>query len=299
MNKTITIAAIFISFLSLAQEEAYFSFYNYNMNVFNPAFAGNNESKTIALQSRRQWRSIEGSPTNIALTYSGLRKNNLGFGFSVISDQLFIESQTQTNIDLSYSIQVAEKAQLIVGLKAGALFFSSDPGGLLSYTTNVNDPAKTQFSRTVPNLGAGAALMSENFWISASIPRLVDIANSNSDINLFGNRKAFFLAGGTSFEVSKDVFVKPSLIYRKPDNLPSSTEITAYGSWKNKFDIGTSYRTSGFYSLIALMSFNNYLVGITSEFPTGNSSGANVLRSSEIILRLKLNNKQAETEIEE
>lgn len=299
ITRTATALTLFIATALTAQEESYFSFYNYNMNVFNPAFAGNQESKMVALQSRRQWKAIEGSPTNVALTYSSVRKNNLGFGFSILSDQLLNQSQTQTNIDLSYRIQVAEKAFFMVGVKVGTLFFSSGNQGFVPYIPTNRSYPTSAFNSTVPNVGAGAVLMAETFWLSASIPRLMDITNSDSVINVFGDRRALFLAAGSSFEAAKDLFLKPSLIYRQPDGLPSATEITAYASWKNKIDIGAAYRTSGFYSIIALMSFNNYLVGITSEFPTGSTSGSNVLRSSEIILRLKLNNSAAKTETQE
>jgi hypothetical protein len=119
------------------------------MNVINPAYAGA-LGKNI-----------------FAFSYSSERANNVGLGFSVVSDKVFIEQHTFAYVDFSYKLDMVS-TQLYLGLKAVGNFYSANPRGLITYTSS--DPAQQQLLRFNPNVGAVAILKGELFWAFFSIP---------------------------------------------------------------------------------------------------------------------------------
>ena len=166
---------------SFAQQDAYLSNYQFQMSLLNPAYVGSEGQHSFALTSRNQWAQIEDSPKTIAFTYSSERGKNVGLGISVISDQIFVEKQTQINIDFSYKLTLSNESLLYLGLKAGGNSYRSNPIDLNSYMAI--DPAKKALSRFNPNFGIGAFYKYKKFWLSASIPRLIE-SKRDDDVNL-------------------------------------------------------------------------------------------------------------------
>ncbi|MDA8658166.1 type IX secretion system membrane protein PorP/SprF, partial [Flavobacteriaceae bacterium] len=107
-----------VPLISFSQQESYYTLYRFNMNVINPAYAGALGKNVFAFTSRRQWSSMEDAPSTLAFSYSSERENNVGLGFSVVSDKVFIEQQTFAYADFSYKLDM-ESTQLYLGLKAG------------------------------------------------------------------------------------------------------------------------------------------------------------------------------------
>ena len=86
------------------------------MQIVNPAYAGSEGNATLTFLNRLQWISGDNNPNTRVLTFSLKRKNNIGIGFSLVSDKVFIEDQTFSYVDISYKIQVAENSNLFFGL---------------------------------------------------------------------------------------------------------------------------------------------------------------------------------------
>lgn len=100
MKKYLFLLSI-IPYWLIAQQDAYLSNYQYQMSLINPAYVGSEGQHTFVLTSRNQWAQIEDSPKTVAFTYSTEHDKNVGLGLSVVSDQIFVEKQTQINIDFS------------------------------------------------------------------------------------------------------------------------------------------------------------------------------------------------------
>ena len=61
---------LFVSINAACQQETYYSLYQYNMHVINPAFAGTQDGDLITILNRNQWAGIEGAPKTLSMSYS-------------------------------------------------------------------------------------------------------------------------------------------------------------------------------------------------------------------------------------
>ena len=151
-QKVIFLIVFFIMQFIWSQQESYYSLYQYNMNVVNPAFAGAQDGDIATLIDRNQGVGVEGAPRTLALSYSTPRDKNIGLGVSIVSDKVFIEQQTFAYVDFSYKLQVEEKTTVFLGLKVGGNFYKSDALGLKPYS-DTPDPNQISISSFNPNIG--------------------------------------------------------------------------------------------------------------------------------------------------
>ena len=272
----------------IAQQESYYSLYQYNMQVINPAYAGAEAPTMFSFLNRNQWATVENAPKTTAIAFSSERKNNVGLGLSIISDKVFVEQQTFAYVDFSYKLQVDDATNLFLGIKAGGNFYSADGTGLNSYGVGL-DPAQKALSRFNPNVGAGAYLKGENYWISASVPRLFKI-NRDDDIAITAkDRIHSYLGAGFSWNLNENIALKPSMMLRKVKGLPLSTDFTGYVSFQNRIDLGVSYRSKASMSLLAFINvFNGLDVGYAYETPSEQLLSGISLKTHEIVIRIRL-----------
>ena len=287
MAKRFFFILIFLSLFSFGQQESYYSLYNFNMNVINPAYAGAGATNMLSLTSRRQWTSIENAPNTIALAFSSARKNNVGLGVSVVSDKIFIEQQTFTYIDFSYKLELGSDSQLFLGLKGGGNFYRADPTLLNTYDP-VSDPTQISLSRFNPNIGAGAYYKASSYWVSFSIPRLINSKRDDELVITAKDRVHTYLGAGAVFNVGENFRLKPSFILRKIKGLPITTDLTGMLSWQNTFDVGVSFRSNSAISLLSVISLGKYDIGYAYETPSDGGLSQLNLKTHELVFRIRL-----------
>jgi len=295
MFKKISLVFYLMAFLSFGQQESYYSLYRYTMNVINPAYAGAENSNSFSFNSRQQWSSVQDAPSTLAFSYSSARENNVGLGISVVSDKVFVEQQTSANVDFSYRLQTNESTQLFLGIKAGGNFYNADPTKLNSYTFSP-DPLKQSISKFNPNIGVGAFLKNELFWISLSLPRLFNVKRDLDIAITAKDRVHSYLGGGVDLSMTPNLYFKPSLMLRKVKGLPLTTDISAIFSWQNRLDFGLSYRTSSALSLLSLVSVGKFKIGYAYEVPTVSSLSQLNLKVHELVLRIQLDGLKNDAE---
>lgn len=280
-------------FWAFAQQDAYLSNYQFQMSLINPAYVGSEGQHNFALTTRNQWAQMEDSPKTVAFTYGSERGKNVGLGVSVISDQIFVEKQTQINIDFSYKLTLSNDALLYLGLKAGGNSYRSDPVDLNSYMAN--DPAKKALSRFNPNFGIGAFYKHQTFWLSASIPRLIE-SRRDEDINLMArDRIHLYLAAGGNLKINEKFSLLPSVIYRKGKGINAVSDFSLKAVYLNKFEGGFAYRTNTIWSIQATFHLNSTLsLGYAYDTYLDNPLSGLNLKAHEIGLRFKLGNSSPE-----
>ena len=257
------------------------------MNVINPAYAGADATNMLSLTSRRQWTSIENAPNTIALAFSSARKNNVGLGVSVVSDKIFIEQQTFTYVDFSYKLELGSDAQLFLGLKGGGNFYRADPTLLNTYDP-VSDPTQISLSRFNPNIGAGAYYKASSYWVSFSIPRLINSKRDDELVVTAKDRVHTYLGAGAVFNVGENFRLKPSFMMRKIKGLPITTDLTGMLSWRNTFDVGVSFRSNSAISLLSVISLGKYDIGYAYETPSDGGLSQLNLKTHELVFRIRL-----------
>lgn len=288
MKQILFTLLLLLPFLSVGQQESYYSLYRYNMNVINPAYAGAESANMLSLTSRNQWASMEDAPNTFALAFSSARENNVGLGISIVSDKVFIEQQTFVYADFSYRLQVGGEANLYLGIKGGGNFYNADPIGLNTYATNIGDPSQVSLSKFSPNVGAGAYFQSSSVWISASIPRLFNTKRDDSFVITAKDRVHSYLGGGVDFSLTDILLLKPSIMIRKVKGLPTTADLTGIISWQNQFDFGLSIRTNSSMALMALVSLGMFDVGYAYETPTDGGLSQLNLKTHELVFRIRL-----------
>jgi len=287
MKKFIYIALL-LPFLGLCQQESYYSLYQFNMQVINPAFAGAEAPTMASMLNRNQWATVENAPKTTAFAFSSARENNVGLGLSVVSDKVFIEQQTFAYIDFSYKLQIGDATNLFLGLKGGGNFYNADGTGLNSYGVGL-DPAQKALSKFNPNVGAGAYLQNEKYWISFSIPRLFNVERDEELVVTAKDRIHTYLGGGLTLSINDNFSVKPSVMLRKVQGLPLSADFTGFVSIQNRMDFGLSYRSNASLSWMAFINVVNGIdIGYAYETPSEQMLSGISLKTHELVLRIRL-----------
>ena len=286
--KKIVYLLIFSPVFILAQQESYYSLYQYNMQVINPAYAGAEAPTLFSLLNRNQWSTVENAPKTTAFTFSSARENNVGLGISVVSDKVFVEQQTFAYLDFSYHLQLDDATHLYLGIKGGGNFYNADATGLRSYGLEL-DPAQKVLSRFNPNVGAGMYLEKENYWLSFSIPRLFNVERDDDLAITAKDRVHTYLGAGGRLVLNEIFSLKPSVMFRKVKGLPMSVDFTGFINIKDRIDFGTSYRTNASMAvMLFLKAFKGFELGYSFETPSAQLLAGMGLKTHELVLRLKL-----------
>jgi len=85
------------------QKPLYTQYYN-NFSLLNSAFVGSNGHFTATANVRSQWTGEAGSPKTETFSVQGPVGKNVGLGFSVVNDQVFIWNNTDIYADFSYAL---------------------------------------------------------------------------------------------------------------------------------------------------------------------------------------------------
>ena len=246
MKKRIIILLIVIFTISIeAQQDPQYTQYMYNMSIINPAYAGSYNSLSINILGRSQWVGIPGAPKTLAVAINSPVGKNVGLGLSVTADEIGPIKEQNIYGDFSYTLQVGEKTNLALGLKAGVTFLNINLNDLR--TVNENDPAflNQNPNKSQPNFGVGAFYYTDKFYAGLSIPNLLQTTHFKQTVNQ-GARATdishFFLTSGYIFNISKDIKLKPSILAKVAQGVPVSIDFSGNILVFDKLEFGVSYR---------------------------------------------------------
>ncbi|MGB6268089.1 MAG: type IX secretion system membrane protein PorP/SprF [Olleya sp.] len=260
---SIGILLMFSCVQMLAQQLPQFSQYMFNTISINPAYAGSRETVSIVGLHRSQWVGLDGSPTTSTVSiHSPMKNEKIGLGLSVINDELGYENFVFVYGDFSYTIEVSEKTKLAFGLKAGFTHYNLDQEGFLDDPSVAIDPFFSNFTnRWNPNIGVGAYLHQNRWYVGLSAPRIIntDYNESSLDPNvdyIALERVGYYLTGGYVFDLSDNIKLKPSTLVKVTNGAPISFDISSHFLFNDKFWLGGSYRYNrDTYTIGALADF--------------------------------------------
>ncbi|WP_435263067.1 PorP/SprF family type IX secretion system membrane protein [Tenacibaculum sp. nBUS_03] len=271
---TLTLLVIMVCVKVQGQQDPSFTMYNLNMNIINPAYAGSSDGVELTTLIRGQWLGIENAPNTQTLSISSPVGKNLGLGLSIVNDQVFIAKETDVYIDVSYKLKLSENNDLFLGLKAGASFFNTDLNSL-----NIQDPLYNQnVNRVNPNFGAGAYLKGKNYYVSLSVPVLLQSDRYEKEGNVVtsaSDTPHIYLGAGYTFDLENDYNLKvtPSFMTRYVDGVPLSVDLTATISLLNKVEFGISHRLKESLSGLLMFKFiKEFKMGYAYEHATNDIS---------------------------
>ncbi len=271
-----------------AQQDPQYTQYMYNMNVVNPAYAGSKESLSITALYRNQWTGFTDAPVTFTFSAHSPISDKVGLGLSAIKDELGPISETNVFADFSYTLQLTDNMKIALGLKAGATFHKV---GLTDLELqDPNDPFFSQdISKTYPNVGAGAFLYTDNFYLGLSVPNMIKSVHLDENGIKFGSEVMhYFATAGYVFQANDKLKIKPSVMVKSAFDAPLSFDANLNALFNEKFELGVSYRLDDSFSgLVGFQVTPNIRIGYAYDRVT---SDINVVgpASHEVILTFDL-----------
>ncbi|WP_298477552.1 PorP/SprF family type IX secretion system membrane protein [uncultured Maribacter sp.] len=294
LNKKIGALALgvilsFVSYNSLfAQQTPTFAEYSYNPFMINGAYAGLTQNPEFSLSNSGFLNDLEGSPRTFSLSGHGsVNRNKVGLGAGIIRDQIGVTTSTSFFAAYSYKIFFDFKSnrpywQLY---DAGVLSFSIT-AGLQQYQDNltqlgiVGDPNFAQdINSSIPTIGLGFLFNHASFYVGFSTPNVLGDALATDD-NLNLNSPYYGYFGYRFFNnIFQDLMIKPNILLKYENGAALQTDFNISVSFKNKFEIGTGYRTNNSINILAgiylfdnVRAIYNYNLA-TNDSPLGNTHG--------------------------
>jgi len=290
-RKIFTLIFLLASLGVFAQQEAMFTHYMYNTLSINPGYAGSRDALTITGLHRSQWVGFNGAPTSQTLTlHTPLFRDDLGFGLSVINDQIGPVNLTSVFIDFSYRLDFKEGKSLSFGLKSG---FNMMQVGLQDLV--INDVADNAFltdveSKMLPNFGFGLYYRADRSYIGISSPRLLEndyLDNTSSGgLNLASESKHYFFIAGTMIDIGSNMQLRPTTFVKATSGAPIEADFTGVLVYDDKLWGGLMIRTGDAGGiLIGMKAMQNLDIGYSYDWSFGLKSGKYNGGSHEIMLR--------------
>ncbi len=278
--------------LSSAQQDPKYSMYRYGMNLINPAYAGSGEKSELGLNFRDQWAGVEGAPETQSLFFGMPMGKNVGLGTSIINDKTFIEEQTALFLDFSYRLKLNDSTRLYLGLKTGFDSYNINTAGLTTYGISA-DPSLTNLDDSFRfNVGAGAYLKNKNYFISLSVPKLLQsnrLENNDGTARLNKMRIHVYLAGGYAIPMSSSIMFKPTVLARYVPATPFSFDMTALFDFSEQIEVGAAYRVNeSFGGVFMLKTIKWFDLGYAYEVPLESSVQSIDNGTHEIMVKIKL-----------
>ncbi|CAG2534627.1 PorP/SprF family [Maribacter dokdonensis] len=274
-----------------AQQDPNYTFYRFNMNLINPAFAGADETTDFGMNLRSQWSGVQGAPETQSFIFGTPLGKNVGIGLSVINDKTFIENQTAIALDISYKLKLSESHNLYFGIKGGFTSYDANTDGLLTYGIMQDASLMNIDGRFNPNVGAGVLLRHESYFISLSVPKILtpDRLEQNDGLARLGMDKPhMYLVGGYDINLGGNMMLKPSTSLRYVEAAPLSVDITGILEFNRKFGLGAGYRLNESISGLFMFRTNWIDIGYAYEMALENNISNIDNGTHEILMSLRL-----------
>jgi type IX secretion system PorP/SprF family membrane protein len=285
------------TFSSNAQQDPQYTQYMYNTEVVNPAYAGQRDALSFGMLLRTQWVSLDGAPRTGTFTASTPlgALSNMGLGLAIVHDQIGPATETNINVDYSYSISTGTISELSFGLKAGLDILDVD------YTKlNIADANDPRFQNNVdnkvqPQIGAGVYFNTDKFYAGLSVPNFLatkhfdESSLNNVDSNtIAAERLHYFLIAGYVFDLSDNLKFKPATLIKAVSGSPLQWDFSANFLINEKFTIGAAYRWSAAVSaMLGFQASDQMFIGFGYDYQSTDIEGFSD-GSYELMLRFEI-----------
>ena len=268
IKKYIAVGLFFLlcSSASYGQLDPILTQYMFNLQTINPAYAGIWEKIGFSTLIRKQWAGIDRTPlTEVVSLHSPINDEGTGVGFNLMNDHYGRESRLSIFADYSYEISITPRRRLRLGLKAGFMNYKNPLTEYELYPDNQYDPAYAEDVdlKFLPNFGVGAFLYEDYFYVSFSVPKLIEnsfSANINNYTSV-AEIRTFYLAGGYvyRFITMNNLIFKPTAMIRVTWNAPIQFDLSANFLLNQKLWLGLMMRSTDAISFVTQWMLDNNL----------------------------------------
>jgi type IX secretion system PorP/SprF family membrane protein len=269
-------AALLVTPMCAAQQQAMYTQYMFNGLVINPAYAGSQETFVATGLFRKQWLGINNAPQTQAFSaHSPLDKlykkkrpgSNVSLGVIILKDEVAITNQTGVAFVYAYRIRLANKASLAMGLQAGMSQM------VIKYSQlGVDDPSFLigNVSELVPNFGGGIYYNTRKFYAGFSAPAMLqkrwDDFGANTSL-----QPECFLSMGYVFDLRSPLMkLKPNLLMKRVKGNPVQFDLNCNLYLSDRVELGVSWRSFESVSGMVRVGLNSrFTLGYAYDMPSG------------------------------
>ena len=228
-----------------AQQAIQFSQYIFSGLSLNPGYAGYKENLNLNMTYRSQWTGLSGAPATLSVSVDGVSKNkSLGFGFSVLQDNLGPQSTLSALVSFAYRLKLSINSRLSFGVTSGIDQYKLDNSKLITIDPEQNIGSLVT-TKVRPDLQFGLFFASEHFFTGISATDLLAGFNNFDPTYLVIKReKYFYFHLGGIFPLNSSISLKPSFLIKEDFKAPANLDLNTFLIFNNKFWLGLSLRTA-------------------------------------------------------
>lgn len=288
IKSVLVLLSLWIGTSVFSQQDAQYTQYMYNTVSVNPGYAGSRGQVSIAALHRSQWLGLEGAPTTQTFNiHSPIGYKGLGLGLSIVNDKIGPTSETNFDVDFSYTVWTSAEGRLSFGLKASANLLDVRFSELNQYTTDQTLQQDID-NRLSPNIGAGVYYHTNKFYAGLSVPRILETAHfQESSLSTAKEQMNFYFITGYVWDLNPMLKFKPTLLTKVVQGAPLQVDLSANFMLNERFILGGAYRWDAAFS--GMVGFNvngNFLIGLAYDKETTELGNAAFNDGSfEVILR--------------
>ncbi len=243
----LSVLAVVLIQLSMAQQLPMYSQYMNNKFLLNPAVAGSEDYIPIRLTARQQWVGIDKAPSTQSLSGNLLILNKtIGVGGYVFSDRFGADSKAGIQGSFSYILPVGLwDSKLAFGVSFMAFQYAFNATDAI--VTDDNDPSVSysKESTFVPDANFGMYWHNDDFFVGFSANQLIEYKVKFNNLNAKKNtlQRHYFLMGGYKFRITKDIDIEPSTMLKYTMASPINMDLNIKAYYNRNYWFGLSYRT--------------------------------------------------------
>jgi type IX secretion system PorP/SprF family membrane protein len=283
---------LLISSTSYSQQDWIYTQGHFDLFGSNDAFAGHSEGVNATLRLREQWVGFEGRPSTQFLSVHSPVYKKISLGGKFMYDRLGAQQRLFTKVAASYSLAIGD----------GSLRFGLGVGWLnqkirADQITTQQEESGLNYIGTSGNalsFSGGLFFINDSWYVGVQGDNLnTPTLYNDSKYNL---RPVFTLMGGVVFEISKNLAIKPSVVWREAVNGVSDGDLGLALLLKNKIWIGGGYRyNSAAYGLLQFRFSESFQAGYSYDYSTSRmtayESGSHELFLSYVFGKSTVKNK--------
>lgn len=287
------------------QQDAQFTQYMYNGMFYNPAFAGKDGGYRFSALHRSQWMNYTtssgqgGAPVTQLITAEGrLDSKNIGYGLSIVNDQIGPSGNLELNLKGSYHKKL-NRGTLSIGGYAGVFSSSLNYDEIIVVNPEAGIPQSGKEGQIALDFGAGLLYDRGNYYIGLSSKHLNQAAFDFGD-GAYANqlKNHSYLLFGYRVRPIGQLRIEPSLLIKTVSFNNFSYDVSVMATHQNKINAGIAYRGEESVSLIlgySLLKDNSLKLGYAFDLVVGGLE-AKSPTSHELMLRYVLPTSSREVE---
>lgn len=270
MKKGINLIVFILLGTSLmAQQDAMYSQYMFNMLAVNPAYAGSREVLSLTALTRAQWVGLEGAPVSNTLSLDApIKHKHIGLGAQLFNEKIGVTSSNGFYASYAYRLKF-KKSTLAFGLQGGVLHYTANYTQVLLSRSNTTTDKSFQENASVmiPGIGGGLFLSSDRYYIGASIPTMLSTQTTSGSNIVVNKNQHLFVMGGYVLSFNSDFKLKPSFLVKGVMGAPVELDVNMNLWMYDRFALGASYRTGdAAVGMVEFQVYPNFRVGYAYDY---------------------------------